>query len=143
MRGYFGIGVQNLKTEINLGTLFRSAYCMGASFVFVIGRRYKKQSSDTTCSYRHIPLFQYESSEHFLKSIPYDCPLIGVELTDTSENIYSFVHPERAVYCLGAEDGSLTFLNRCVRVIQIPSKHCLNVAVAGSIVMYDRNLKSK
>lgn len=31
MRGYCGIGVLNMKAEINYGTLFRSAYAFGAA----------------------------------------------------------------------------------------------------------------
>ena len=42
MRGYFGIGIENIKTEANIGTLMRSSYAMGASFVFTIGRRYAR-----------------------------------------------------------------------------------------------------
>lgn len=141
MRGYFGIGVENIKTKLNIGTLLRSAYCLGADFVFVIGKRYKHQSSDTVKAYRHIPLYQYENSEHFLKSRPYDCLLIGVEITEKARSIYDYHHAERAIYVLGAEDNSLTFLDKCQSVIKIPSRFCLNVAVAGSIVMYDRNMK--
>lgn len=141
MRGYFGIGVENLKNEVNLGTLWRSAFCLGANFIFTIGRRYKNQSSDTTQAYRHIPFYEYENREHFLKSRPYDCRLIGIEIGERAKSIYNSMHPERAIYVLGPEDGSLSFLDKCDYVIQIPSKVCLNVAVAGSIVMYDRNCK--
>ena len=141
MRGYFGIGVENLKSKVNLGTLWRSAYCLGASFVFVIGKRFKRQSSDVNHTYRHIPLYEYDNKEHFLSNRPFNCMLIGIEITDKAKEIYTFSHPERAIYVLGAEDSSLTFLDKCNYIIQIPSKFCLNVATAGSIVMYDRNLK--
>ena len=140
-RGYFGIGVENLKTKTNLGTLWRSAYCLGASFIFVIGKRYKKQCSDTVKAFKHIPLYEFETSEHFLSSRPYNCLLVGIEITDKAQGIYTFSHPERAIYVLGPEDGSLTFADKCNAIIQIPSKFCLNVAVAGSLVMYDRNAK--
>jgi len=46
-RGFFGIGIQNIKTESNIGTLWRSANILGADFIYTIGKRYKKQSSDT------------------------------------------------------------------------------------------------
>jgi len=140
-RGYFGIGVENLKSKVNLGTLWRSAYCLGADFIFVIGNRWGKQSSDTIKAYRHIPLYQYENTEHFLKSRPYDCLMVGIEITEKARSIYTFIHPERVIYVLGAEDSSLTFLDKCQSIIQIPSKFCLNVATAGAIIMYDRNQK--
>lgn len=52
----------------------------------------------------------------------------------------SFRHPARAAYVLGRERGSLSpeLVARCEHVVQIPMKFCINVGVAGAIVMYDR-----
>lgn len=142
MRGYFGIGIINGKAEVNLGTLWRSANIFGASFIFTIGHRYPQrgQSSDTMKTHRHIPLFQYDSFDEF--PIPNGCELISIELSDKSKPIETFNHPERAIYLLGAEDGGIpdNVLEKS-RVIQLPGNHCLNVSVAGSIVMYDRIAK--
>jgi len=140
MRGYCGIGVLNMKTEINYGTLFRSAYAFGADFIFLIGKRFKKQSSDTTQSHRHLPLFEYKTFDDFYEHIPYDCQLVSVEIHEKSKQIKIFSHPERAVYLLGKEDGSLPkeVIDKSFGVIQIPTRVCLNVAVAGSIVLFDR-----
>jgi tRNA(Leu) C34 or U34 (ribose-2'-O)-methylase TrmL len=44
---YFEIGIYHPKTRNNVGTLWRSAYQLGASGLFTIGRRYERQSSDT------------------------------------------------------------------------------------------------
>jgi tRNA G18 (ribose-2'-O)-methylase SpoU len=139
-RGFFGIGIQNIKTEMNLGTLWRSASIMGAAFIFTIGKRYKKQASDTMKSWRHIPLFHYESFEEFHKSMAFDCQLIGVELDEKSVPVNDFKHPERAIYLLGAEDNGLTkdAINKCHKLVQLPGDYCMNVSVAGSIIMYDR-----
>jgi tRNA G18 (ribose-2'-O)-methylase SpoU len=144
MRGYFGIGIMNGKTIENLGTLWRSANLFEAQFIFTIGKRYKKQASDTMKSHRHIPLYHYESFEDFYKNIPYDCQLIGIELDEKSKPIKNFCHPERCVYLLGAEDNGLTkeVLQKCTHIIQLPGRNSMNVAVAGSIVMYDRNMKN-
>ncbi len=51
-----------------------------------------------------------------------------------------FTHPERAIYLLGAEDTGLpeSVQSLCQSIIHIKSPMCLNVAVAGSIIMYDR-----
>jgi tRNA G18 (ribose-2'-O)-methylase SpoU len=144
-RGFFGIGIQNVKTETNIGTLWRSAFIFGASFIFTIGNRYKRQASDTTQSWRHIPLYNYESFEDFYKSMPYDCQLIGIELDDKSIPIAEFKHPERCIYLLGAEDSGLTneAINKCHQLIILPGTFCLNVSVAGSIVLFDRIQKLK
>lgn len=139
-RGYFGIGIQNTKSEINIGTLWRSAAIMGASFIFTIGRRYKQQAADTMKTWRHIPLLHYATFEEFYRMMPYDCRLVGVELDNRSVPLQGFTHPQRCVYLLGAEDHGLTkeALNKCHSIIQLPGTHCMNVSVAGSIAMYDR-----
>lgn len=143
MRGYFGIGVERSKTEANIGTLWRSAFALGADFIFTIGRRYPKQASDTTQAWRHIPLLEYEDVDDFRKHIPYDCPVVGVEITETAKSLETYTHPQRAIYLLGPEDGSLSKAAQeiCLHIIKFDSRVCLNVASAGTIVMYDRNLK--
>jgi len=144
-RGYFGIGLANMKTEVNYGTLFRSANCFGADFIFMVGRRFKRQSSDTMRSERHIPLFEFSNWGAFFGSIPLSCQPIAIEITEDAKSLCEFSHPERAIYILGPEDGTLSddVLRRCVVTLQIPTSHCLNLAVAGSIVMYDRISKSQ
>lgn len=130
----------NIKAGVNYGTLFRSAYAFNVDFIFLIGKRFKKQPSDTTQSCRHLPLFEYPTFEDFYNHMPYDCHLISVEICEKARPIKGFNHPERAVYLLGKEDGSLpdAVIDKSWSVIQIPTRYCLNVAVAGSIVLYDR-----
>jgi len=144
VRGYFGIGVYHIKTECNLGTLWRSAYQLGAAFIFTIGKRYKTQSSDTTKTWRHVPLFHFKNVEQFTGNIPHDCKVIAVEMGGNSLVDYS--HPERCIYLLGAEDHGLPqrVVGGCNGLISIPSIRIesYNVAVAGSVVMYDRMLKN-
>jgi tRNA(Leu) C34 or U34 (ribose-2'-O)-methylase TrmL len=143
-RGYYGIGIYQGKTVANLGTLWRSADVFSAHFIFTIGRKYKRQSSDTTKAFRKIPLYNYADFATFYANMPYDCPLVGVEISGRSESIMSFVHPKRCIYLLGAEDNGLPreVMDRCHKLIQLPGRSCLNVAVAGSLVMYDRYIKS-
>lgn len=143
-RGYFGIGIERSKTEANVGTLWRSAFALGASFVFTIGRRYPRQSSDTTESWRHIPLLEYADVDDFRAHIPYDCQVVGVEITPDAKALETFTHPQRAIYLLGPEDGSLSAraAELCQHVVRFDSAYCLNVAVAGTVVMYDRNAKA-
>jgi len=138
MRGYFGIGIEKTKNAVNIGTLWRSANILGASFVFTIGKRYKKQCSDTLVSWRHIPLYHYETIDDLV--IPYSCLLIGVELIENAKPLATFKHPQRAIYLLGSEDSGLSSnaLKQCHDIIVLPGKYSLNVSVAGSIVMYDR-----
>lgn len=68
---------------------------------------------------------------------------VGVELLEGAENLATFDHPEKAVYVFGPEDGGLPKVVRqlCHRFVVIPSAHCLNLAAAVNVVLYDRILK--
>ncbi|BDD07055.1 RNA methyltransferase [Aureibacter tunicatorum] len=137
---YFGIGIFRPKTKENLGSLWRTAHILGASFIFVIDAKYKKQNSDVLKVWSKIPLFQYETVEAFLQTVPYSCKIVGVEIDDNAIPIGEYEHPDRAVYLLGAEDNGLTkeLKKKCQDIVVLPGDYSLNVAVAGSIVLYDR-----
>jgi len=139
-RGYFEIGIYHTKCRENVGTLWRSAYQLGAVGIFTIGKRYKGQPGDTCKTPRHIPLRHYENWEHFMSNRPLGVQLVGVEMG--RRPLSTFVHPERAIYLLGAEDYGLPedIIFACQSVISLEAVRNLsyNVAVAGSIVMYHR-----
>jgi tRNA G18 (ribose-2'-O)-methylase SpoU len=142
VRGYFGIGIVAGKSPENIGGLWRSAHAFGASFIFTVGHRYPKQPTDTTKAWRHVPLYEYPTLEAFTGSLPRDCDVIGVECPG-HRSLASFRHPERAVYLLGAEDvGLRDAVEVCRSLVEIPTKNCLNVATAGSLVMYDRVVRA-
>lgn len=144
-RGYFGIVVWHPKTAANVGTLWRSAFLNDAAFVGTIGRRYKRQGSDTIGTANHVPLIHYSDIDDLIEHLPSSCPLVAVELDECAKMLPEFSHPERAVYLLGAEDHGMppSVLGRCHYTVQIPTARdwSMNVAVAGAIVMYDRAIK--
>lgn len=141
--GYFGIGIENVKSEHNVGTLWRSAQSFGAAFIFTIGHRVKLQTSDTGKAHRSLPLYRYRTFDDFYSHIPFGCQLVGVEFPhDGAIPLQAFRHPPQCIYLLGSEDHGLSkqALEKCRSVLFVPCRECLNVAVAGSIVMYDRSL---
>lgn len=139
---FFGIGIQNGKTPENLGVLWRSAQNLGASFIFTIGNRYAKQACDTHDAVKSMPYFHYENFECFFNNLPKGARLVGVELTDTAQDLETFYHPRRCVYLLGAEDHGLSkeAIEKSHFLVKFKSEFSLNVAVAGSIVLYDRGI---
>jgi len=145
MRGYCGIGIVGSKNPLNVGTLWRSAGILGAGFIFTAGKRYPHQASDTIKAYRHVPMFEYESGHDLITHMPKDCVPVAIEIDSRARRLEDYVHPERACYLLGAEDTGLpaTVLERCRDIIVLPGDRCLNVSVAGSIVLYDRLAKSE
>ena len=143
----FAIGVDHPKHEVNIGTLWRSAYAMGAAMIFTVGRRYepRQQHGDTVKAHRHIPLLHFATWDDYRAHAPFGWVPVGVEIGREATPLPEYKHPDRAVYILGAEDGGLTNVAAalCRDLVVIPSRYCLNVAVAGSIVMYDRAAKKE
>jgi tRNA G18 (ribose-2'-O)-methylase SpoU len=139
-RGYFAIGAERISKSLNLGNLMRSAHGFGASFTFTIGATYQalEARADTSKGAQHLPHYDWTSLENM--QLPKGCRLVGVELLDGAIDLPSFHHPRRAAYVLGPEKGSLSpaLLERCDHVVKIPTSFCINVAMAGAIVMYDR-----
>ena len=142
MRGYCGIGFYQARWDTNIGTGFRSAVCFGANFLYTIGHKYKKQSSDTCDSTRHLPYLHYEAYDDFIKRKPQDARIVCVEITDNARDLTKFCHPERALYLFGNETYGIheKYLRNHL-VVKIPTKLCLNVASSVGIVLYDRMLK--
>ena len=143
MRGYFAIGSERISKPMNLGALMRTAHAFGASFVFSVGaaRRLREACiADTSRSANQIPYYQWEGLDEM--QLPRGCQLVGVELTPDSVDLPVFRHPPQAAYILGPEKGSLSeaAASRCDHMIRIPTKFCINLSLAGALVMYDRHL---
>ena len=141
MRGYFGVGVEGISKPMNLGSLLRSAHAFGASFAFTIGAAFDARaaaSADTSAAVASLPLHEYPDLAGF--SLPHGCRLVGIELIEDAVELPSFTHPAQAAYVLGAERASLSpaLLERCDFVVKIPTRFSINLAIAGTLVMYDR-----
>lgn len=139
-KGYFAIGAERMSKSLNLGNLMRSAHAFGAAFTFTVGATYQalEARADTSKGQWHLPHYNWQNGDDM--TLPQGCRLVGVELLDSAVDLPSFRHPLRAAYVLGPEQGSLSpgLLARCDYVVKIPSSFCINVAMAGAIVMYDR-----
>ena len=86
----------------------------------------------------HLPLYHWDSPREMM--LPQGCRLVGVELMEGAVELPSFRHPLQAAYILGPERGELSpeILEKCDHVVKIPTAFCINLAMAGAIVMYDR-----
>ena len=141
MRGFFGIGVECVSKSMNVGSLFRSAHAFGAGFVFTVNAQYDKgegRKADTSDTPDHVPFYRFPNVESLI--LPTRCELVGIELVPGASELPSFRHPHQAAYVLGPERGSLSLAMqaRCAYTVQIPTKFCVNVGIAGAIAMYDR-----
>ena len=141
MRGYFAVGAEGINKGFNLGNLVRTSHAFGASFFFTVNAtaHYADiKSTDTSHADIHMPFYTHKTIDDF--TLPKDCALVGIELVDDAVDLPSFRHPLRAAYVLGPEKGSLSpeMVARCNHVVKIPTKFCVNVGIAGALVIYDR-----
>lgn len=138
-RGFVGIAFFEPKDKENVGTVFRNAHCFNADFICAINARTEyKQSSNTTCAERHIPVFNYKDMEDFLAHIPLGCEVISIEID--GEEIKDFKHPEQVIYLFGGEDRTLPEVPNSKR-LSVDTSFCLNMATTSAIVLYDRQIK--
>ncbi len=140
-RGYFAIGVEGVSKAMNAGSLFRTGHAFGASFVFTVGADLDRRLSnraDTSDTQAQVPFYSFPDLNSLV--LPHGCQLVGIELVDDAIDLPSFRHPPQAAYVLGPERGRLSdaMLERCAHVVRIPTRFCINVAIAGAVVMYDR-----
>lgn len=144
MRGYFGIGSEGISKAMNVGALFRTAHAFGASFVYTVDSVYARglgRRADTSNTMQHLPFYEFPKIGDML--LPERCALVGVELTPDAIELPSFRHPANAAYILGPERGSLSdgMVEKCDFVVKIPTSFCINVSLAGALIMYDRTLQ--
>ena len=143
MRGYFGIGSERISKAMNLGAVLRTAHAFGASFAFTVGAHHRAREvnlSDTAKSDAHLPLYEWDSLNEM--RLPKGCVMVGVELDERAVDLPSFRHPLNAAYILGPEKGDLSAdaKERCAHIVKIPTRFCVNLSIAASLVMYDRTI---
>lgn len=139
-RGFAAIGLVNPKTNLNVGMATRAAGCYQAAMVAVQGKRFHEAKTDPSSSWRHFPLIQ---TDDLMSVIPYDCVPVAVEFIKESTSLPTYVHPERAFYIFGPEDGSIPkeIMKRCRDVIYVPTQQCMNLAATVNVILYDRLAK--
>jgi tRNA(Leu) C34 or U34 (ribose-2'-O)-methylase TrmL len=140
-RGYASVGLVRPKDTNNVGEVLRASFCFDVKMIAIEGDRTKIRSPlDTPKAWRHIPVIR---NNDLSTIIPYDAVPIAVDLVDDAENLVDFVHPERAFYVFGPEDGTLGpgHLKFCHKRVMLPTKTCLNLAACVGIVLYDRMAK--
>jgi tRNA(Leu) C34 or U34 (ribose-2'-O)-methylase TrmL len=136
----------NPKYVHNLAGAIRAASCFGVPQVWWTGRRLddalysvdRLPREERMKGYRDVAWgHTFRPLDHFDRVTP-----VAVEKRDRAECLTDFIHPERAVYLFGPEDGSLPkgLLHACHRFVWIPSEQCLNLAAAVNVVLCHRRI---
>lgn len=142
-KGFASVGLVRPKDTANVGAILRASYCFDVSLIAIEGDRTPIRSHvDTPKAWRHIPVIR---NDNLSSVIPYDAVPVAVDLVDDAEDLRDFVHPDRAFYVFGPEDGTLghKHLQFCHKRVMLPTKTCLNLASCVGIVLYDRMLKQQ
>lgn len=138
---WVGVAMVRPKCLENVGSMLRSAHAFGADAVYLVAPRhnYRRQPTDTSNATKHIPTWTLGSIDELVSEAgAMDATLVLVEVW--GEDIRSIKRPERALYVLGPEDGSLRGEDFPAEAVsaRIPTIYCLNLAMAGSIALFAR-----
>lgn len=146
------------KYPQNVGGALRACHIFGANELAWSGSRVKDRRYVAKSSRRETVHFRMPREERMRRygDVPWgrdadaldrliagDFTPVCVEVLEHSEPLTSFIHPERAVYVFGPEDGNVPKGVRHVshRFVTIPGKGCLNLAAAVNVILYDRMTK--
>lgn len=144
------------KFPHNVGGALRAASCWGATHLHWTGERVEDPSKwpegarlpreERMKAFAHVHV---HGDQPLSRCVTFFSDMgftpVCVEVLDSAESLPDFVHPERAVYVFGPEDGDIPggVRRECHRFVRIPSNGCLNLAVAANLVLYDRHVKAR
>lgn len=135
----------NPKYPHNVGAAIRGCACFGVDNLFWTGDRVTVDDGERIP--REERMKGYELVTQIQTERPLDyfsaCTPVAVEVRQHSEPLTTFDHPDDAVYIFGPEDGFVpkSFMVLCHRFVHIPAHHCLNLAAAVNVILYDRRVK--
>jgi tRNA G18 (ribose-2'-O)-methylase SpoU len=139
----FAIAAWEISKEHNVGTLVRTAHAAAAQEVILLGEReWNVEAARTAESFTEIVQLPAEADGLRAHLKDRNWNLVVVELDRRSVNLFAAEYPERPCFLLGAELGGVPeeLLEEASVIVQIPQwglVPSLNLAVAGSIVVYD------
>jgi tRNA G18 (ribose-2'-O)-methylase SpoU len=136
------VAAWNITKEHNVGSLVRTAHAVAAEEVILIGDRdWNVEAAKTSELYTTVTMLPDLRAfrAHLAAG---EWRLVAIELDDRAVPVFEAVYPQRPCFLLGAELGGVPeeLLEAADLVVQIPQwglVPSLNLAVAGSIVLYD------
>ena len=136
------IAAWNITKEHNVGSLVRTAHAVAAEEVVLVGdREWNVEAARTAELYTSVTQVSDAAAfRRYLEEKKWD--LVAVELDPRAVNLFDAEYPQRPCFLLGAEIGGIPadLINDAKLIVQIPQwglVPSLNLAVAGSIVLYD------
>ena len=142
--GCVTIGLTNPKSPTNVGAVMRAAGCFQVDGVYYTGERYAraaKFNTDTKNVSESIPLIGVKC---LLDSIEEDTKVICVDLIEGAIPLPNFIHPTKACYIFGPEDGTISqqVIDHADAVVYVPTVGCMNLAASVNVLLYDMLAKT-
>ena len=142
-RGFASIGLHRPKNAENVGGVLRAAWCYGVAQVSISGARnnWLHHATNTPSAHKHMPVVL---TDDLLEQVPFGTQIVAVDLIPGAVSLPEFVHPERAIYLFGPEDGTLggEMVRRAHHVVMVPTRACMNLSACVNVVLYDRAAKA-
>lgn len=143
------IGLVNPKYPHNVGAIQRACSCFEVEHLYFSGKRVSLTATEDYRLPREERMRDYDKVKIVNSDKFYDLAKkegftpVAIEVREGFESLPNFIHPEKAMYVFGSEDGDLDRMNLllCHRFVTIPTKHCVNLAAAVYLVLYDRMVK--
>ena len=138
----FAIAAWEISKEHNVGSLVRTAHAAAAEEVLLVGEReWNVEAARTSELYTRV--VHLAGREELLAHVTdRGWSLVAVELHERAVNVFTAQYPVNPCFLLGAELGGIPeeIMSEARLVVRIPQwglVPSLNLAVAGSIVVYD------
>jgi tRNA G18 (ribose-2'-O)-methylase SpoU len=137
----FHVAIENMRHDLNIGSVVRTANAFGASEVHVVGRRrWNRRGAMVTDRYQHV---RHHADVGALAAWASGCdlPVIGVDNVEGSVPLETFPLPGRCLLVFGQEGTGLTpaAVDACSAVLaiaQFGSTRSINVGAAAGIAMH-------
>lgn len=139
--------LDNIRSAINVGSIFRTSDAMAISEVYLCGisatppnREITKTAIGATDSVKWVYFESTELAIKDLKEKGYE--VIAIEQTDSSVELLDY-HPSKDKVAIvlgnevnGVDSNILPLLDGAIEIDQFGTKHSLNVSVCGGIVLH-------
>lgn len=143
--GLFWVALDTVRSPGNLGTLIRTSEAVGGAGFILIGGRIDPFDPDVIRSamgahfHQRFVRTDFAALHRWVKY--YNCSVVGAS-PDGTNDLHQFNYPCSTLLFLGEERQGLTpeQRNLCKHLIRIPmigNADSLNLAVAGSLLMYE------
>ncbi len=146
--GVVHLGLVNPKSPENVDSVMRAAGNYRVDAVYYTGQRYSRalalnpNTPDISRKVsQHIPLVGVSS---LTESIDREFQIVCIEFAENAIPLPGYVHPEKAFYIFGPEDGNISqqLIDIADAVVYVPTAGCMNLAATANVVLYDRLAKS-